>query len=163
MTTRHLHVLALCPREEETGWTWLTVPRLSIFGGEQSAITEWDYGVVHGHAPDVAVQLARKAREIQGLDYRLGPAILVDTGSDRIRHMLEFLYYEKRMGDATIHFALQEATTRISDDHLRKLEMHVNNDLIDTATCFGLLHLGQAKRDKQTAHELWPYPPNGLA
>jgi hypothetical protein len=161
MTTNHLHVLALCPREEETGWTWLTVPRLSIFGNQTSSITEWDYGVLRGHAPDVAIQIARKAREIQGLDYRTGPAILVDMGSDRLRHMLEFLHYEKRMGDATIHFASNEATARINDGRLKTLGMHVHSELIDTATGFALYHLGQARKDMQIAHELWPYPPNG--
>ena len=163
MTTRHLHVLALCPREEETGWTWLTVPRLSIFGKEPSTVTEWDFGVIHGSPPDAAIRIARKAREIQGLDYKVGPAILVDMGSDRIRHMLEFLHYEKRMNDATIHFASQEMTARVNDATLKRLDMLVNDELIDSATGFALFQLRQAKKDRQIAHELWPYPPNGLA
>src|SRR5215467_10270213 len=73
MTTPHLHVLAIDPGGS-TGWCLLTVPRLCIFGPDPSEILERDYGEFHGAEEAQATEIARLAREIQGLDYKTGPA-----------------------------------------------------------------------------------------
>jgi len=160
VTTKHLHVLGLCL----PGWCWLTVPRTSIFAETEPEITEWDYGRVPGATidtlPAAAIWLARKAREIQGLDYRTGPAIVSEKHDTPINSMLELLAYEKRLGDATLHFQL---TAKPEDDVLRRLGMYVDDLDIRAATRQALTLLRRAREDTGFAHERWPYPPNGLA
>ena len=169
MTTPHLHVMAIDgtgdiwhPAEDAgTGWCWLTVPRLSIFGDQESEITAWDYGLLHGSQPVTAIAIARKAREIQGLDYRTGPAIAMDDTAVRLNAMVELLCHEQRAGDGTLHFQPRTLAEKITDDTLRRLHMHVGHDNICMAVRHGLALLRRAKRDEAFAHELWPYPPNG--
>ena len=164
MTTKHLHVLAVYP-SEETGWCRLTVPRTCIFGTEDSVITEWDYGTWTQPAPATAIAIARKARETQGLDYKTGPAVVCEMDDDRtaiqINAMLELLYYENRMGDATLHFQDNEQTSHITEDHLRSNHILVAQYDIQAATRHALTLLGRARQDEAFAHELWPYPPSG--
>lgn len=164
MTTKFLHVLAIYP-SEETGWCRLTVPRTCMFGDDDPEITEWDYGVFHGEEPAVAIAVARYARETQGLDYKTGPAIVSEMDDDpfpiRINAMLEFLHYEKRMGDSTLHFQEPDAARLITDDHLRSNHMLVGQYDIQAATRHALILLRQAREDRAFAHELWPYPPDG--
>lgn len=164
MTTKHLHVLAIYP-SEETGWCRLTVPRSCMFGTETPTITEWDYGVWPQSVPAVAIAIARKARETQGLDYKTGPAIVSEDDDDpypiRMNAMLELLHYEKRMGDGTLHFQEPEEASKITESHLRSNHIYVANHDIMSATRHALTLLGQARADRALAHELWPYPPNG--
>jgi hypothetical protein len=169
MTTPHLHVFAIDgtadiwhPNEDAgAGWCWLTVPRLSIFGTQDAEITAWDYGIWHGSQPATAIDIARKAREIQGLDYKTGPAIVLDDTAVRLNAMVELLHHEKRTGDGTLHFQPRDAAQKITDDGLKRLHMYVGHDNISTAVKHGLACLRRAKRDTAFAHELWPYPPNG--
>jgi hypothetical protein len=159
MTTRHLHVLGIIPGDE-TSWCWLTVTRAAIFGSEVPAVTEWDYGTLDGPEPGQSIAIARKAREIQGLDYRTGPAIIVDQGEDRISAQLELLHYEKRMGDSTIHF--QEPNGSYPDEQLKRLQLFQDSHQIRGATRHALTALKRARASREFALELWPYPPSGM-
>ena len=166
MTTRHLHVLAIYP-SVETGACLLTVPRQCIFGDETPVISQWDYWLWNSEEPATAIEIARKAREIQGLDYKTGPAIVSEIDDDpfpiRINAMLELLHYEKRMGDATLHFQEHEEADGITDDTLRRQELYVDQHDIRSAVRHALTFLRRARESEQFALELWPYPPNGRA
>lgn len=171
MTTPHLHVLALSaediwqPAEAGygVGWCWLTVPRQCIFGTMTAEVTEWDYGIWQGSQPSQAITIARKAREIQGLDYKTGPAIVADDTAVRLCAMLELLHHENRMGDATLKFQSRDIIRKITDDSLKSLHMYVANPSISAAVKHALALLRRVKSDKVLAHESWPYPANGLA
>jgi hypothetical protein len=169
MTTPHLHVFAIdgtadiwFPSEDAgVGWCWLTVPRLSVFGRQTPEITAWDYGIWHGSQPATAVNIARKAREIQGLDYKIGPAIILDDTAMRLNAMVELLNYEVRMGDGILCFQDRNLTKKITDNDLRRLHMHVAHPNICTAVKHALVCLRRARRNAAFAHELWPYPASG--
>ena len=169
MTTPHLHVFAIDgtgdiwdpDAEPGAAWCWLTVPRATIFGTMEAEVSEWDYGILHGSKPALAIQIARKAREIQGLDYLTGPAIVCDDTAVALNAMLELLDHEKRMGDGILHLQHREMTKKITDDSLRWLHMYVANPGISSAVKHALAFLRRAKRDKVLAHEMWPYPASG--
>jgi hypothetical protein len=168
MTTTHLHVFAIDGTGDilephvGTGWAWLTVPRLSIFGDQEPEISAWDYGLFHGCQAATAIVIARKAREIQGLDYKTGPAIVLDGMAIKLSAMVQLLDHEKRMGDSTLHFQHRDDASKLTDDSLRRLSMYVGNEQISTAVKHGLTLLRRAKQDEAFAHERWPYPPNGM-
>jgi hypothetical protein len=178
MVTKHLHVLGIDPGGE-TGWCWLTVARAAIFGPEWPEVSSWDYGTFTGPEPGQAIAIARKAREIQGLDYRTGPAIVSERwdvdpsfkSTDpetlspvRINAQLEFLHYEKRMGDATLSFQGRTNTFHTyTDERLKRLELYVPGpDHIRSATKHALMTLRRAREKRELALKLWPYPPNGM-
>ena len=79
MPTKNLHVLGI-DHGGETGWCWLTVRRAAIFGPENPDVLEWDYGTFNGPEPGQSIAISRKAREIQSLDYKTGPAIMSERG-----------------------------------------------------------------------------------
>jgi hypothetical protein len=171
MVTKHLHVFAIdgtgdiwYPSEDAgVGWCWLTVPRLCLFGDQAAEITAWDYGIFHDGLPAAAIGIARKAREIQGLDYKTGPAIIMDDTAVRLNAMVELLCHEQRAGDSTMHLQFRTVLEKIDDDELRRLHMLTGHPNINTAIKHALAALRRANQDTELAHELWPYPPSGLA
>jgi hypothetical protein len=171
MVTKHLHVFAIDgtgdtwypTADAGTGWCWLTVPRLCIFGDDPAEITAWDYGLYHGSLPVTALWIARKAREIQSLDYKLGPAIVMDETAVRLNAMVELLCHEQRAGDSVLHFQERSFAEKINDESLRKLHMLIAHPNINTAVKHALAALRRANNDTELAHELWPYPPSGKA
>jgi hypothetical protein len=181
MTTPHLHVLGIDPGKA-TGWCLLTVPRLCIFGDEPSAIWEFDYGELHGDEEAQAIELARLAREIQGLDYKTGPAVMSEDwdidphfkSTDpetlspvRIGAMLRLLHYQDKMGDSTLHFqsrSLPQGSKATTDERLKRAGLYVPGpDHIRMATKHAIIVLRRARENEDFAHSLWPYPPNGQA
>lgn len=177
MTTKHLHVLGIDPGGE-TGWCWLTVTRAAIFGPDFPEVTEWDYGTFTGPEPGQAIAIARKAREIQGLDYKTGPAIMAErwdwdsafrnTDEEvyspvRINAQLQLLHYEGRMNDATLSFQGRTNTFHTyTDERLKRLQLYVPGpDHIRSATKHALMALRRARENKAFALSLWPYPANG--
>lgn len=170
MTTPHLHVFAIKPGES-TAWCRLTVPRLSIFSTDDSAILERDYGVWHGEAPAQAIQAARLVVTVQGLDYKTGPAVISERWDQDIEElwpasinsMLRLLHYEKRMGDATFHLLSKKvARHAVNDSLLHKARMYVEQPDIRDAHRLAITTLRRARENRSFAHELWPYPANGL-
>jgi len=77
VTPPHLHVIGVDPGET-TGWCLFTVPRDSIFGDADPEILAWDTGELKGPEDQQAVDLARLCREIQSLDYKVGPAVVIE-------------------------------------------------------------------------------------
>ena len=178
MPTKNLHVLGIDPGGE-TGWCWLTVRRAAIFGPENPDVLEWDYGTFNGPEPGQSIAISRKAREIQSLDYKTGPAIMSErwdidpafksTDQEtfspvRINAQLQLLHYEKRMGDATLHFqGRAQAFHTYTDERLKRLGLYVPGpDHIRSATKHALMALRRARERRDFALELWPYPPNGM-
>lgn len=176
MTTPHLHVLAIDPGGS-SGWCLLTVPRYCVFGDEPSEILERDYGEFHGAEAAQAEAIARLAREIQGLDYKTGPAVIVEDwdidprfkSTDpetlspvRIGAMLTLLRHQKHLGDSTLHFQGRTiAKQTMPDDRLKKYHMWTGSDHINDAHKHAITALRRARENEAFAHELWPYPANG--
>jgi hypothetical protein len=124
--TPELHIIGIDPGAT-TGWCRLTVPTKAFFGKADSRILEWDYGEFTGPEPQQALDIARLARETQGLAYKTGPALLVERWDQdprfkstdnsalspvRIGAMLTFLEFMTRnslnqaglLGDSTLTF-----------------------------------------------------------
>ena len=176
MTTKELQVLAYDPGGT-TGWVLLVVSRLAIFGDEEPAILEWDYGELNGPEPQQSIQIARLAREFQGLAYKTGPAVVGEqwdidatfNSTDqesyspvRINAQVQLLHYEGRLNDATLHFQSRSLAFRRTDDYLRRQGLYVEGSThIRAAAKHAITILRRAREKRAFAHELWPYPPNG--
>lgn len=179
MTTVNLHVLGVDPGGT-TGWCLMTVLRSAIFADADPSIVEWDYGELTGPEPRQSIELARMCREIQGLDYKTGVAVMSEqwdgdpsfSSTDqevfspiRINAQLELLHWENKMGDATLHFQSRtiKAGKGVSDDRLRKLGIYVEGSRhIRDATKHALHSLRRARESRSFALDLWPYPPTGM-
>jgi hypothetical protein len=181
MTTKHLYIKGIDPGGT-TGWAWLCVPRMAIFGHDDPEILEWDYGELTGPLPGQAVALARMARELQGLDYRTGPALMMEAWDQdpnfkvtdpevlspvKLGAQMELLAAQDRLGDATLHFQSRTLihSKGVSDERLKKLGLYVaGSDHIRDAIKHALVGLRRAAENPWTfGLELWPYPPNGVA
>ena len=166
MTTPHLHVLGIAPGDS-SAWCLLTVPRLSIFGCEPSSILDRDYGEFHGTEESQATEIARLAREIQGLDYKTGPAVItgsydIDLESLRIGAMIGLLHFQGKLADSTITFQGRTvARETVTDKQLKRLHYWTGSPNINDAHRHAITALRQAKADPEFAHKLWPYPPDG--
>lgn len=179
MTTTNVHVLGLDPGGT-TGWCLLTTLRSAIFGDAYPEIVEWDYGELTGPEPLQATNIAQMCREIQGLDYKTGPAVMAEqwdvdptfqsTDQERyapirINAMLQLLHYQEKMGDSTLHFQSRtiKAGTAVRDDRLKSLGIYVpGSKHIQDATKHALNALRRARENREFALRLWPYPPTGM-
>lgn len=177
MTTRLLHILGIDPGGT-TGWCLLTVARAAIFDYEEPGIIEWDYGELNGPEPAQSVKIAQMAREIQGLDYKTGPAIIPEqwdidpsfqsTDQERyspvrINAQLQLLHYESRMGDSTLTFQSRSLAFRFTDERLQKHGIYVEGSKhIRAATKHAITGLRRSRENRDFALQLWPYPPTGL-
>jgi hypothetical protein len=165
MVANDIHILGIVPGST-TGWCLFTVPRLSIFGDEPGELLKRDYGVFDGPEPAQAEDIARLTREVQSLDYKLGPAVLVeyttvnpaDLSPVRVSAMLKFLHFHGKMGDSTLTAQSRSvAQNTMNDDRLRKSHLFVANDHIADATRNALTGLRRANEDADFAALLWPY------
>lgn len=77
MPPHNIHVLAFDPGVT-TGWAKITIPRLSIWGDLPSKIVSWKTGQLRGRISDQVREACRLMRETQSLDYKIGPAIVVE-------------------------------------------------------------------------------------
>lgn len=179
MTTVNLNVLAIDPGGT-TGWVLLTVLRSAIFADAYPEIIEWDYGELTGPEPRQATEIAQMAREIQGLDYLTGPAIMSERWTAdpefksadqenyspiRINAQLELLQYQKKLGDATLHFQSRtiKAARAVSDERMKRLGLYVpGSKHIQDAVKHGVTTLRRARESWDFAIKLWPYPPTGM-
>jgi hypothetical protein len=179
MTTKHLHILGIDPGGT-TGWARLTVPRMSIFGDEPSEIWEWDYGIFDGDEIEQAISISRLARTIQGLDYKTGPALMVEDWDQdprfkstdptalspvRIGSYLRLLHHQGAMGDSTLTFQGRTIAKRTAtDDRLHAWHLYVANDHIRDAIRHAVVGLRRAADHPfGFGLQLWPYPPNGMS
>lgn len=77
MPPKEIHVIGIDPGVT-TGWARLTVPRLSIFGGEPSRLISWETGTWRGRVSDQVWTACEFARQTQSLAYKIGPALVVE-------------------------------------------------------------------------------------
>jgi hypothetical protein len=183
MTTKNLHVIGIDPGTH-TGWARITVPRVSIFGDASPEVVEWDCGLFQGSEPEQVINIARLARETQGLDYHTGPALVIEAwdidpefdNTDpeilspvRIGAMLTLLRYQTDqcrdhagwpvwLGDATITFQSRAlAKQSVNDDRLKRRGFWTKgSDHIRDATRHALTALRRATENSEFAKELWP-------
>lgn len=175
MTTRHLHIMGIDPGGT-TGWALLTVPRDSVFGDGPSAILEWDYGEFSGAEPVQAMALARLVREVQSLDYKTGPALIMEgwdidpsfRSTDpetlspvRLGAMMTLLGHQNQLGDSTLHFQSRGIAFSTATDHrLKQWGLWIAGpDHMRAAVRHAITALRLAKENMEFAKKLWPYPP----
>ena len=179
MTTVNLHVLGIDPGGT-TGWCLLTTLRSAIFMEAEPVIVEWDYGELTGPEPKQSLEIAQMCREIQGLDYKTGPAVVAEqwdadpnfhsTDQEqyspiRINAQLQLLHYQGKMGDSTLTFQSRTIKTGkgVRDDKLKRLGIYVpGSKHIQDATKHALNALRRARENRDFGLALWPYPPNGM-
>jgi hypothetical protein len=178
MTTVNLHVLGIDPGGT-TGWVLLTVLRSAVFADAAPDIIEWDYGELTGPEPKQATEIAQMAREIQGLDYKTGPAIMAEQWDHdpgfkvadrevyspvRINAQLELLQYQNKIGDSTLSFQSRSIAFRAyTDERLKRLGLYVEGSThIRSATKHAMTTLRRAREQRKFALSLWPYPPTGM-
>jgi hypothetical protein len=175
MPPRNIHVMGIDPGAT-TGWYNITIPRLCIFGDEEAKILEVDYGEFTGDEAHQAVELARLAREIQSMDYKYGPALIVEAwdvdptfkSTDqevlspvRIGAMLTLLKHQRQLGDCTLHFQSRAlAFGTATDERLQKWKLWVKgSDHIRAASRHAIVALRRARENPEFARELWPGDP----
>jgi len=179
MTTVNLHVLGIDPGGT-TGWVLLTVLRSAIFADASPAIVEWDYGELTGPEPRQSTEIAQMCREIQGLDYLTGPAVMSEAWTAdpefksadqeqyspiRINAQLQLLQYQGKMGDSTLHFQSRtiKAGKGVRVEKLQRLGIYVAGSThIQDAAKHALNTLRRARESREFALKLWLYPPTGM-
>jgi hypothetical protein len=171
MTPPRLHVVGIDPGAT-TGWVLLTVPRYSIYGEEESHILEWDYGEFYGDEDIQVRELCRLLREIQSLDYLIGPAAIVEdfdipphaptTNPEllspvRIAAKLAFAARIGMAGDARI--VLQGRTIAkgtVTDERLKRWGYWVEgSDHIRDAARHAITALRRARDNPEFRDEIW--------
>jgi hypothetical protein len=164
MTTKELYVEGIVASPDKTAWAWLMVPRMSIFSDDRPQILEWDYDELDGCGPAQATLIARMARELQGLAYKTGPALVTDDGST-IGAMLSLLQYQGRLGDCSLCFQSRGPVfNAMTDSGLQDRGLWVEDSpLIRDAVRHAITTLQCANNSRDYALSLWPYPPNGVA
>jgi hypothetical protein len=159
LSPKLIHVYAIVPGES-AAWCCLTVPRLSIFGTEPSEITARDYGEFHGEEAAQADSMARLAREIQSLDYKIGPAIIIgdddDTPAVRLAAILSYLSYSGKLGDSTITVQDWTEADKVTDKVLSSRHLLTGSPSINDAHRQAIATLRRARTDAEFAGLLWP-------
>jgi len=169
MPPSHLHVLGLS-LGTVTGWFRITVPRASIFGDERPKFLTLVYDEIDGTESEQVVKIARLAREIEGLDYKIGPAIIIedfdpvevdeldDLYRFRIGAMLDFVKEQTNLlSFAQLYHQNWEIASDIDDKVLRRHGMWTPEEHIRAAARQGMMILRRARRDEDLAAILWPY------
>jgi hypothetical protein len=169
---KNIHLLAIDPGGT-TGWYNLTVPRACIFSDAPSSIVEHDWGEFTGPESKQAIEIARLAREIQGMDYKIGPALVVEAWDQdptfkstdpealspvRIGAMLELLKEQRQLGDSSLSFQSRTlAFSTVTDDRLKRWRLWVSgSDHIRAALRHGITALRRARENPEFAEKLWP-------
>jgi hypothetical protein len=123
-------------------------------------------GEFKGPSANQAVEIARLVRGIQGLDYMVGPAVVIEESySDeldqedliqlRIGSMLVLLKHQGQLGDAELLF--QSIVLEMEDKKLRRLGLLYNRDYVNDAALQALTALNRARNNFEFARSLWPY------
>jgi hypothetical protein len=166
-----IHVLGIDPGGT-TGWALFTVPRKCFFGNQPSQILEWDYGEFYGSEINQTQAIARMVREIQSLDYLVGPAVIVEDWTIminnvttdpeslspvRIAAMLQYARFKGELGDATI--TLQDrgiAKQCMTDDRLKRNGYYVpGSDHVRDAVRHALTALRRARDSDELRDSMW--------
>jgi|SRR5215471_1428367 len=173
MTARNIHVMGIDPGGT-TGWYVVTVPRYSIFAGHPPEVLEYDWGEFTGPEEVQATEIARLIREVQGIEYKAGPAVICEgwtidptyksTDPDqlspiRIGAMLSLLRHQGKLGDATLTFQDRSlAKQAYTDERLRSRGLWVEgSEHIRDACRHAFTGLRRARENTEFAKQLWPY------
>ena len=80
----NLHVIGIDPGKV-TGWARFTVPRENFFteeyrGGadQRDPVLDWETGEISGRESDQVWELCRLIRTVQGMAYKVGPAVVIE-------------------------------------------------------------------------------------
>lgn len=180
---KNIHVVGIDPGGT-TGWCRLTIPRAAMFEGAPSRIVEWDYGVFSGAETEQVKAVCRLAREIQGLAYGVGPALVVeDWDSDpsfkstdpealspvRIGAMLRFAHSlgadmtgwkvvgRSFLGDSTLTFQGRTiAKSTATDERLKAWGLWSTITHTRDATRHAIVALRRARQNEEMAAAMWP-------
>jgi hypothetical protein len=157
MVAANIHLMGIYPNSV-TAWALFTIPRESIFGYMNPEICEWDYGEFEGDEVTQAQELARLVREVQSLDYKLGPALVIEDNREAVRlgAMLLLLQRQKQLGDATITFQQRKMTEDTTDERLKRIGLYPRG-VDSTAVKHAITGLGRANKSPEFAAKLWPY------
>jgi len=172
MPPKNIHLMGIDPGGT-TGWYNLTVPRNCIFGDAPSAILEHDWGEFTGPEPRQAIEIARLAREIQGMDYKVGPALVIEQWDQdptfkstdpealspvRLAAMLELLKEQKQLGDSSLVYQSRTlAFGTVTDERLKRWRLWVSgSDHVRAALRHGITALRRARENPEFAERLWP-------
>lgn len=173
-----LNVFGIDPGKT-TGWCRMMIPRECLFankahlwGKAPSEVLEWEYGEITGHEVDQAIEICRILRTTQGMDYKVGPAAVIEDftiqinapttdpellSPVRIGAMLVMCRRLRQMGDT--HLVFQNRTiakTTITDERLKALGYYVPGpDHIRDATRIAITALRRARQDMGFRDELW--------
>lgn len=169
MTPPHLHIIGIDPGAS-TGWARLTVPRASLYGNVPGKILEWDYGVFFGPENQQVIELCRLARGTQSLDYKIGPALVVEDfdyesqvrdkellSPVRIAAKLDYAVSRGEADDARMILQSRgQAKSTVTDDRLRRWGFWVKGpDHIRDGFKHALTALRRAKASREFRDLLW--------
>lgn len=173
MATPHLHVLGIDPGGT-TGWALLTVPRASIFGSQPASFLTIDYGEFFGPEDEQAIAIARLAREVQSLDYKIGPALVVEdfdllphyssTNAEtvlspvRIAAKIALLHHLGQTGDSKLIMQGRTiAKSTATDDRLRAWGLYIarEGDHIRDGMRHAITALRRAKDSAEFRSRMW--------
>ena len=153
-----------------TGWALLTVPRLSIYGHEPGRFLEHDWGQFGGDEDAQVDALCSLVREIQSLDYKIGPAVVIEDfqiathvqGKEvlspvRIAAKLAYARHLKRLGDARIVLQHRQiAKTTATDDRLKAWGLYAAGEQhARDATRHAVTAIRRAKASPEFREEMW--------
>lgn len=176
MSPPHLHVVGL-DYGGTTGCALITVPRASIFGKEPGEI--WDHQVweMKGTEPQQVYLLARRIREIQSLDFRIGPAVVGEAWTIqpqvattdpaslspvRLAAMIQYAWFLGQLGHDVKRPVEQDramAKKTATDDRLRAWGLYtVGSDHERDATRQAITILRRAKSSPELRARLWADP-----
>jgi hypothetical protein len=171
MAPSAIHVIGIDPGYT-TGYCRITVPRKCFYGNQPSEILDWKYGEFHGPEDEQAIQIAKGAVVLQGMDYKVGPAIVIEdfdlmiknptTDSEllspvRIAAKVQLLSRLNMAGDSRV--VLQgrtDAKNTFNDERLKAHGYYVPGpDHVRDAIRQALMALRRAAQSEEFRDELW--------
>ena len=171
MTSRERHVIGIDPGGT-TGWALLTVDVRMLTGEMQSKILAWDYDEITGDENEQVNALCRLAREVQGLTYKIGPALVVEdfdvqpynptTSPEmlspvRLAAKLDYAAFRGELGDCKIVMQGRRMAKDTATDHrLHKWGLWVEgSDDIRDAVRHAMTALRRARDDEEFRQKMW--------
>jgi hypothetical protein len=170
---RELKVIGIDPGGV-TGYCILWVPRECIYDPRrhQPEVLEVRTGELGGDETKQADEIAGLARSTQGLDYKVGPAMVIEDWDQdprfkstdpealspvRIGAMLRYISFKGKMHDTRVLFQKRGlAKETFTDERLHAARMYAKgSDHIRDATRHALTALRRARADKEFRQLMW--------
>ena len=167
MASKELHVIAFI-LGHTTSWFRVTVPRASVFGDARPEFLSMLFDEITGTDIEQAIKIARLAREVQGLTYMEGPALIIeDVPLDdeldaesimaiRIIAMLDMLKYQKQLDYATITLQPIDFAESVDDKVLKRAGMLVQGEEFRDAARHCIVALRRARDSDDVLGQMWP-------